>query len=102
MTAATANVLVDLFSPKVLAVASPAEAGTMSDDEGDSPGPPAFTRMRYALVLLNKHGEWRDLRLIYAVDDAEALAVSKFLADGWAFELWHGSRCVGDFSSTEH
>ncbi|MHB2208100.1 hypothetical protein [Methylobacterium sp. CM6257] len=75
----------------------------MSDDTGDPSGsPPSFARMRYALVLLNMHGEWRDLRSIYAVDDAEALALSKILTEGQPFEVWQGFRCVGVFSGTEH
>lgn len=85
------------------AVASPAEAGAMSDDEGDASGPPpSFVRTRYTFVLLNERAEWCDLRSLYAVDDAEALAVSKALAKGRPFEMWHGFRCVGVFSGTEH
>lgn len=75
----------------------------MSDEKGDAPRlPPSFVRMRYTFVLLNGRGEWRDLQTLYAVDDAEALAISKILADGQPFELWHGCRCVGAFSGTEH
>jgi len=103
VTAATAGVLVDVSSPEMPAVASFAEVGAMSHDEGDAPRPPpSFARMRYTFILLNEHGEWCDLQSLYAVDDAEALAVSKILADGRHFEVWQASRCVGIFSSTEH
>lgn len=74
----------------------------MSDDKGDLPRPPSFTRRRYTFVLLNERGAWRDIKSVYAVDDAEALAISKFLAEGQPFEVWLGFRCLGTFSGTEH
>jgi hypothetical protein len=85
------------------AVASIAEVGAMSDEEDDtSKSPSSFAPLRYTFVLLNEDGEWRDIQSIYAVDDAEALVASKYLANGRPFEVWHGFRCVGSFSGTEH
>lgn len=102
-TAAIAGVLVNVSSPETPAVASLAEVGAMSDDKGEAPKPPpSFVRLRYTFVLLNERAEWCDLRSLYAVDDAEALAISKALANGRSFEVWHGFRCIGVFSSTEH
>lgn len=103
VSAATAGVWVGFSSPKMLAVASLAEGGAMSDDEDEaSTPPPSFVRMRYTFVLLNEYAEWCDLCTLYAFDDAEALAVSKTLANGRPIKVWLGFHCIGVFLGTEH
>ena len=84
-------------------VASTAGADAMSNHKGDvRRRQPSSNTVRYTFVLLNERGDWRDIQSIYAVDDAEALAMSKFLAKSQPFEVWLGFRCLGVFSGTEH